>query len=564
MEESDTPVVIDMDQRKSTQLDQLVQIVEISFIFLVTFSLIALADTVLSSLDLYKGIAQDYLGEVNVGSLRGGNYEEIVRITLIFNLLLFSFSLIFGLWIRRTRDGWSWGDLGYSLNTPGYSFLSLIRRGILLGLIAVILFFAVLTPISFYLNGSENGFLIFAYSKEDGTLFNSEALKAEYYFGVVEMGFIWPLSAGFFFFAYVYNSLKARFPTGVANILSTLFYVFYLVFFFIIQEGDKITKLVDLMIHPLDFIAQWGMIFSLILVLYLNFSSFAETKSIVLPFTMNFVFNVGLTAVRSINSLIFDSSDILMIIIPVSIVILIVVWFVIKPKDFSTIKLGWNHLRQINYPKLKLVGFFFLFVLLSFLFPGIINEILFRKLTLDPWVIPALYAFNFFLIILLAVVVLTYEPTEVHDVLLISNGGIPICSRIKLFETDDVLISGFFTAIASVDQELSSDSGLKSIKRGKMEILFEEGVNSRVIALVDRDQPTIRQAIQQKFRDFEIKTSLKEIEGASLGKIPESAVQLVKEIGELSIKFSIPQQTKWIATLAVSLGPIMMLLIGLI
>lgn len=161
-------------------------------------------------------------------------------------------------------------------------------------------------------------------------------------------------------------------------------------------------------------------------------------------------------------------------------------------------------------------------------------------------------------------VVLTYEPTEVHDVLLISNSGTPICSRIKLFETDDVLISGFFTAIASVDQELSSDSGLKSIKRGKMEILFEEGVNSRIIALVDRDQSTIRQAIQQKFRDFEIKTSLKEIESARSGKIPESAVQLVKEIGELSIKFSIPQQTKWIATLAVSLGPIMMLLIGLI
>ncbi|MCE7733609.1 MAG: hypothetical protein GPJ54_01945 [Candidatus Heimdallarchaeota archaeon] len=564
MEEPDTPVVIDIDQRKSTQLDQLVQIVEISFIFLVTFSLIALADTVLSSLDLYQGIAQNYLGEVNVGSLRGGNYEEIVRITLIFNLLLFTFSLIFGLWIRRTKDGWSWGDLGYSLNTPGYSFLSLVRRGILLGLIAVILFFAVLTPISFYLNGSENGFLIFAYAKEDGTLFNSDALKAEYYFGVVEMGFIWPLSAGFFFFAYAYNSLKARFPTGVANILSTLFYVFYLVFFFIIQEGDKITRLVDLIIHPLDFIAQWGMIFSLILVLYINFSSFAETKSIVLPFTMNFVFNVGLTVVRSINSIIFDSSDILMIIIPVSIVILIVVWFVIKPNDFSTIKLGWKHLRQINYSKIKLVGFFLLFMLLSFLFPGIINELLFNETILDPWVIPALYAFNFFLIILLSVVVLTYEPTEVYDVLLVSNNGIPISSRIKLFETDDVLISGFFTAIASVDQELSSDSGLKSIKRGKMEILFEEGVNSRIIALVDRDQPSIRQAIQEKFRDFEINTSLKEIEGASSGKVPESAVQLVKEIGELSIKFSIPQQTKWIATLAVSLGPIMMLLIGLI
>ncbi|MHA2503712.1 MAG: hypothetical protein ACXAE3_12675, partial [Candidatus Kariarchaeaceae archaeon] len=86
--------------RMLTKLDQLVQILEISFIFLLIFSLIALVDTTISTLDIYEPIAENFLGERNVGSLNGGNWEAIVRITIIFNFLLFGFSLVFGLWMR--------------------------------------------------------------------------------------------------------------------------------------------------------------------------------------------------------------------------------------------------------------------------------------------------------------------------------------------------------------------------------------------------------------------------------------------------------------------------------
>ncbi len=126
------------------------------------------------------------------------------------------------------------------------------------------------------------------------------------------------------------------------------------------------------------------------------------------------------------------------------------------------------------------------------------------------------------------------------------------------------MISGFFTALASVDQELSSDSGLKSIKRGNMEILIEDGVNTRLIVLADRDQKDIRNQIQYLFRKFEVETSVGEIEAVNHGKVSPSANKLVEDIGKLSNTFSIPDQTKWIATLSIVLGPLMLILIGLI
>ncbi len=412
-------------------LDQLIQIIEISFVFLITFSLIALIDSAFNQANLYAGIASDYLGERDIGSLRGGNYEEIVRITLIFNLFLFAFSLFFGIWIRRTRDGWTWPDFGYSFRTDKYSFGQLMSRGVLLGLIAVLLYFIILMPISFYLNG-DKGFLLFAYSYADGNIYSAQALNSEYYFGIVEMGFIWPASAGFFFFAYVYTSINNKFPTGVANILATFFYVFYLVFFFVIQGGAKIEGLIKLVTNPREYIVAWVTIFSLLVILYINFASFAETKSIVVPFVMNFVFNVGITLVRAVNSLIFfdTGNTVKMLILPLIVLFIVIIWYIKRREDFSTIKIGINHLRSMNYSVFKLIGFFVLFMLLSFLVPGIINELLFKKVALDYWVITALFAIDFLVIISISVVVLTYEPTDVHDVLLISNDGLPIGSHI--------------------------------------------------------------------------------------------------------------------------------------
>ncbi|MHA2157255.1 MAG: hypothetical protein ACXABU_18070, partial [Candidatus Hodarchaeales archaeon] len=87
--------------------------------------------------------------------------------------------------------------------------------------------------------------------QSNGTLLDSHQLLAEYYFGFIEMGFIWPLSAGFFFFAYVHNSLKARFPFGIANLLATFFYVTYLAFFFMIPSRGKFDFIIPAIKDPM-------------------------------------------------------------------------------------------------------------------------------------------------------------------------------------------------------------------------------------------------------------------------------------------------------------------------
>ncbi|MHA2168723.1 MAG: hypothetical protein ACXAB7_02310, partial [Candidatus Kariarchaeaceae archaeon] len=64
---------VKIEKIESTTLDQFVQILEISFIFLLTYTLITLFDaTVASGLDLYANLAEDYLGREGIGSLQGG------------------------------------------------------------------------------------------------------------------------------------------------------------------------------------------------------------------------------------------------------------------------------------------------------------------------------------------------------------------------------------------------------------------------------------------------------------------------------------------------------------
>ncbi len=574
---------------KSTRLDQVIQILEIAFIFIICYSLITLVDAALQGIDLYKPIAQDFLGVQNVGSLNGGNFEEIVRVTLIFNLLLFSLSLIFGLWMRRVRDGWSFAQLGYTFKTPNYSSGSLIRRGLLLGFIVIFVWYTLITFAQFLDNinlfdaifkqeSLEIGgdklfdaiFMQHSFNK-DGVLLTSQQLNAEYYFGFIEMGFIWPLSAGFFFFAYVHTSLKARFPYGIANLLATAFYVAYLAFFFMMPDRGKFDQVIPAIQNPMF----WAALLSFGVMLYISFSAFAETGSVVLPFLLNFVLNVGLTFFKSANSLIFASlpeSSYLGMLIPYLITsVLIIIWFIFKREDFSTLRLGAKHLRDIfrkeTREEISLRASALLFVLfftLSFIAPGFIEYIVAKPEIYQSNIVSIVYAFTYVVIIGLGLVVLTYEPSSVYDVLLVKiPDGIPIASRLKLFQSDEVLISGFFTAISSVSKELDEDkTDLKSVRRGDREILIEDGVFTRIIALVDRDQTRIRQAMQNLLRNFEIKHS-KELSNwiGDLSAIPEKA-QFVEEIGDLSIKFDIPHQTRLIGVLTLILTPLMITLIG--
>ena len=557
---------------KATRLDQLIQILEISFIFIICYSLITLVDAAFREIQLYEPIAQDFLGVESIGSLNGGSFEEIVRITLIFNLLLFSLSLIFGLWMRRARDGWSFSQLGYTFKTPNYTAGSLIRRGLILGFIVIFTWYTLITLAQFLVTGNliDAIFMQHAFQKE-GVLLTAQQLNAEYYFGFIEMGFIWPLSAGFFFFAYVHNSLKARFPYGIANLLSTAFYVSYLAFFFMMDKRGKFDQLLPSIQNPMF----WAGLLSFGVILYISFSAFAETGSVVLPFLLNFVLNVGLTLFKSANSLIFaslpDSSYIGMIIPYLITSIIIILWFIFKREDFSTLRLGARHLRDIfrkeTREEISLRAsslLFILFFTLSFIAPGFIEYVVAKPAIFSTQIVSIVYAFTYILIISLAIIVLTYEPSAVYDVLLVKiPDGIPIASRLKLFQSDEVLISGFFTAISSVSKELDEDkTDLKSIKRGDREILIEDGVFTRIIALVDRDLIRIRHSMQSLLRNFEVKHS-KELSNwiGDLSAIPEKA-QLVEEIGELSIKFDIPNQTRLIGVLTLILTPLMITLIG--
>ncbi|MHA1977802.1 MAG: hypothetical protein ACW98F_16375 [Candidatus Hodarchaeales archaeon] len=563
---------------KANRLDQIIQILEISFIFMICYSIITLVDAAFLELNLYNPLG-DFLGDEGFGNLNGGHFEEIVRVTLIFNLLLFSISLIFGLWMRRARDGWSFSQLGYTLKTPNYSFKSLVRRGLLLGFIVIFVWYTLVTLVQYLLIGDLNEAIFRHHSfNANGVLLNSHQLLAEYYFGFIEMGFIWPLSAGFFFFAYVHNSLKARFPFGIANLLATFFYVTYLAFFFMIPARGKFEHLIPAIQEPMF----WAMLLSFGVVLYISFSAFAETGSVVLPFLLNFVLNVGLTLFKSLNSLLFISqpeSTYFWMIIPYLVVLtIIVVWYFLKPEDFSTLRLGARHFLDIFRKKSRsevslraAIGVFGLFFTLSFIIPGFIEYIVSQRI-LEPnlftsEIVSLVYALTYVIIIGLAIIVLTYEPTEVFDVLLVKMpDGIPIAQRLKLFQSDEVLISGFFTAISSVSKELDEDekADLRSIKRGEREILLEDGVLTRIIALVDRDQSRIRQMIQDILRRFEAAnaTALTNWIG-DVDAIPESK-ELVKEIGGLSIRFDIPNQTRLIGVLTLILTPLMIALIGFI
>ena len=555
-----------IDRIEATTLDQFVQVLEISFIFLLSFALITLFDTVFKNLDFYAPIS-GYLGIHGIGSLNGGEWQTIVRITLIFNLLLFTFSLTFGLWMRKTRDGWSWAQMGYTLKTPGYKRSDIIRRGIALGLLVLFIYFTLFLIFSFFQYGFSIPDLthVFNYTTQDGKLFTSRELFAEYYFGFVEMGFIWPLSAGFFFFAYTHNSLKARFPIGVANILSTLFYVFYLAFFFML--GDNTPKFVQL-VSAIQTPFFWVNMIIFFIILYISFSAFAETGSVAIPFLLNFVLNVGLTFIKAFNTLYIKQNSPFVFISYFLLGFLLLIWFLMKKIDFSTLEKGWNQLKTWGNYSIKYVfGLSILFFAFCFILPGIIDYIINEALVqqaIDVKIVPFAFAFLFILLIAMAVVVLTYDPAKVYDVLIISKEGLPVASKLKLFHSDDVLISGFFSAISSFNESVLEGEGgaVKSIKRGQREIILEDGVFVRTIALIDKDHPRIRGVISNILKDFELKNfeRLKNWNGERFA----SGNEYVERVSLLENTFNIPQQTIWLSVLTLLLSPLMIILIGLL
>ncbi|MCE7737284.1 MAG: hypothetical protein GPJ54_20515 [Candidatus Heimdallarchaeota archaeon] len=547
---------------ESTSLDRLVQVIEISFIFLVVYSLITLFDAAIAKFELYEPISGDYIGREGVGSLDGGQWEAIVRVTIVFNLLLFSLSLLFGIWIRKTRDGWNLKDLGFTFRTPNYSFKTLVERGLILGFLVISIQYTLMTLAFWYDTGSFTEAITIHHAYQNnfsGELFTSKELQAEYYFGFIEMGIIWPLSAGFFFFAYAHNSLASKFPRGMANLLAALFYVYYLLVFFMIPGPGKLEQFADRDTWTVPLVTQ--MIVFLIM-LYISFSAFAETKSVVLPLLLNFVLNVVVTIFRAGNSLLYDSYTPMMLIPYLFSLLIVLFYYFMKPKVYSTVKQGWNDLRSIKVPLVNAIGFSALFITLSFLIPSILEHILANPPT-QQIILPLVASIIYVIIIVFAVIVLTYEPTQVYDVLLVSNDGRPIQSHLELFQSDDVLISGFFAALTTVSEEFTKDrSRLLSVKQGDQYIVIEEGVLTKIIALVDKDRVSLRKLISNVHKPFEVEHT--KILQDWNGVVFSEASGLILEIQELLVRFSVDPQTKWIAVLSIIFAPIMIILLGLI
>ena len=545
--------------RKTSSMDQFILILEISFVFLLVYTLITLFDASINSINAYGSLTSRFLGEQGVGSLNGGQLESIVRITIVFNLLLFTLSLFFGIWMRKTRDDWSFKKMGFTLRTDKYSFKNLIERGLILGFLVIVIHYIIMTVTIYLVTGSFEEAVLNIHTYYTGSdLYSSNQLNAEFYFGYAEMSIIWPMSAGFFFFAYAHNSLAARFSKGIANILSSLFYVYYLLYFFVITEQGKLEILFNPNTWTIPLVVQ---LVVLLITMYISFSAFGETKSIVLPFLLNFVLNAVLTFFRSFNSLSYSEYTPLML-IPFFISLTIVVgWFFWRRSTFSTLKNGIRDIKFKNIPIKQTIFYSVIFILLSFMVPGILEYFILGESTSG--LISLVTGLIYVLIIIIAILVLTYEPTSVYDVILVSKDGRPISSKIEQFETDDVLISGFFTAIGTISTELGAgDSELKSVKRGDKEIIIVEGVLSNVIALVDKDQKSIRDEISQLHQNFEIKyrDTLTEWSGQQFTE----AFDLLDVINKLSIRFNISPQTRWIGTLSLVFSPLIIFLLGFV
>ena len=365
--------------------------------------------------------------------------------------------------------------------------------------------------------------------------------------------------AGFFFFAYTHNSLAIKFNRGMANLLSSLFYVYYLLIFFMLPNPGKLEQIFDSKTWTIGLISQMIVFF---LILYISFSAFAETKSVVLPFLLNFVLNVVLTAFKAFNSLVYDEYTPLMLLPYLISIIILIIYYFYRREVYSTIKNGWNDIKSIKVPITQAIGYSVLFISLSFMVPGLLEYVIANHST-DDFILPVVTSAIYVLIIISALIVLTYEPTMVYDVLLISNDGRPISTQLKLFQSDDVLISGFFAALSTISTEFTKDkSSLTSVKRGDQEIIIEEGVLTKIIALVDKDRPSLRRTINNLYKPFEIKVTdiLQNWNGVSF----DEAASLIKQVGETKVTFSIDPQTKWMAVLTIIFAPLLIILLSLI
>lgn len=540
---------------KRETTDKLVLIIEISFIFLLSFSFVYLLDLVLKTTEL-KGLYHNWAAK-SIGSERWYySYKRIFRAVFLFTGLLFGVSLLFGLWMRRTRDRWSMRDFGFKKEYPTHA----IYQGVFLGLLSAGLLIVILFPIEVMTYGFSTAIRDLGFQG-----LNPQEMNAEILWQTLHL-FIWSLSAELYFFAYMSTSLESKVGKSQARWMSSALLVLYLFLFnYLAFPKTAGTNFLDpirenwtsFSQNSTEIIFRLGWLLWLFIAFILFLHAFLVTKNIIVPIIAHITVNITLLIIAIINAGVTSS----MALIPFLFVwILVIGWFIL---DFRSKNLLRNafvgrteeivpeetetpEIPSISTNPLTSLALFLLLVLLAFVAPFAI--VLYLSGVVEAATVASICALDFLLCFTLGLVVLTYSPSRVYDVLLVSEGGLPIAARREIFEADESMISGFFSALESFSQEIDAfeKSAFQTIRKTRYSIVFDDGVlGTKIVAVLDHDRSPMRNQIRSKLHEFE-KQYRGQLEQWT-GKQFDAASQFVEEISKLDVRFEISSETKWLA-----------------
>jgi len=529
---------------KRDTADKVVLIIEISFIFLLSFSFIYLFDLVLTQIGWYSSLELSQLGPYS--------YKMIFRFIFIFIGFLFGASLLFGLWMRKTREGWNWSDFGFKREKKDQA----IYQGVFLGLLSAGLFIVILFPIDVISNGLQSALENIGYSKDVN-------LAAEITFNTLYQVLVWSFSAELFFFAYVATSLESKVGKSHARWMSSALIVLYLFLFtylaWPIEQKDYLGAIPKMWNRfTEESIYREGWLLWLFIIFYLLIHAFLVTKNVLVPIVAHVTVNVVsliiaiiVTGIRSYNAL-----------IPYLVVwILIIGWLIFDRRSKNLIRGAFieeieeesegenerTEIPKVSTNFLTAVGLFLLLVLLAFLTPLAILLAL-PAAEVGSAEIALVSALDFLLCFTLGLIVLTYRPSRIYDVLLVSEGGMPIAAQREIFDADESMISGFLQALESFSQEIDvfEKSTFDAIRKARYSLIFEEGVlATKLVAVVDYDRSPMRTRIRNQLHAFE-KQNRALLEDWT-GRQFDEANNFITEIRKIDMRLEISSETKWLA-----------------
>ncbi len=537
---------------KRETTDKIVLITEISFIFLLSFSSVYLLDLVLKTTNLYP-----YLKELTLAPTRVYSGRLIFRVVFLFTGFLFGASLLFGLWMRWTRERWSWSDFGFKKEHPFHA----IQQGVFLGLLSAGIYIVVLFPIEAKVYGVSAALADLGFqglTKQD--------IVAEITWQTLFL-LVWSFSAELYFFAYMATSLESKIGKGPARWMPGILLVLYLFLFnflaFPKPGADKFYLDVitdnfrNFIRNPEMIIFRAGWLLWLFIIFVLLIHAFLVTKNVLVPIVGHITVNIVLLIIAIIDANVTSNKAL----VPFLLVwILIIGWLIFDVRSKNLLRSAFIGRTEESLPEdtetpeipsistnpLTSIALFILLVFLAFVTPFTI--VLTLSGVVEAATVASICALDFLLCFTLGLIVLTYSPSKVYDVLLVSEGGLPIAARREIFMADESMISGFFSALESFSQEIDTfeKSTFQTIRKARYSIVFDDGVlGTKIVAVLDHDRSPMRDQIRSKLHEFE-KNNRDMLEKWT-GKQFDAANQFVEEISKLDERFEISSETKWLA-----------------